>query len=95
MTKLESILNHYRAQSQSEREKGFYFEQLIRCYLQNEASYKDLYRNVWLYADWAKQQGLNAQDVGIDLVAETRSGEYHAVQCKLYAADYTLQKREN
>ncbi len=94
MTELESLLNQYRALSQSEREKGTYFELLIRSYLQNEASYRDLYSDVWMYGDWAKLQGLPARDTGIDLVAKTHTGDYHAVQCKLYAADYTLQKSD-
>ncbi len=94
MTPLSSLLNQYRAQSQSQREKGTYFELLIKCYLENEASYRDLYSDIWMYADWAKTQGINAQDAGIDLVAKTRTGEFHAIQCKLYAADYRLQKSD-
>jgi predicted helicase len=92
MTSLHSLLSQYRSLSQSEREKGTYFERLIQCYLTHEASYKDLYEHVWMYADWAREQGVNAQDAGIDLVARTTTGELHAVQCKLYAEDYRLQK---
>lgn len=92
MTDLQKILANFRAKSQSEREKGTYFEELILCYLRNEASYRDLYSNVWTYADWAEKQGLDKRDTGIDLVAETASGEVHAIQCKLYAEDYKLQK---
>jgi len=94
MSPLHALLDQYRTLSQSEREKGTYFELLILCYLKNEASYKDLYADVWMYADWAKNQGINAQDAGIDLVAQTHTGEYHAVQCKLYAPDYKLQKSD-
>ncbi len=95
MTALQKILAAYRDASQSEREKGTYFEKLILCYLKNEASYKDLYSNAWLYADWAKVQGLDAHDTGIDLVAQTSgTGEYHAIQCKLYSEDYRLQKKD-
>lgn len=36
---LERILAHYRATSQTEREKGSYFEELIRTYIRYEASY--------------------------------------------------------
>ena len=57
--------------AKSEREKGTYFEELILCYLRNEASYRDLYSRVWTYADWAKEQGLDKRDTGIDLVAKT------------------------
>ena len=94
MTQLETLLNQYRSLSQTEREKGTYFEQLVQCYLKHEPCYADLYSDVWMYADWAKSEGTNAQDVGIDLVARARDGELHAIQCKLYAADYKLQKSD-
>jgi hypothetical protein len=75
-TPLQTILESYRASSQTEREKGSYFEELIRTYLRFEASYADLYSEVWLFADWVKeigspQFGFNAKDTGIDLVAKT------------------------
>lgn len=95
MTALEQLLNTYRQASLTEREKGTYFEELIRTYLRNEATYRDLYSQVWTYADWAREQGLDARDTGIDLVAQTQgTGEVHAIQCKLYAEDYRLQKSD-
>lgn len=95
MTALQKLLNTYRLDSASEREKGTYFEELILCYLRNEASYRDLYSQVWTYADWAKEQGLDQRDTGIDLVALTSgTGEYHAIQCKLYAEDHKLNKSD-
>jgi predicted helicase len=93
MTSLETLLTSFRNAAATEREKGTYFEELILCYLRNEATYRDLYDEVWTYSDWAKQQGLDGRDTGIDLVAKTSgTGEYHAIQCKLYAEDYRLQK---
>lgn len=93
MSALETLLNTLRTASATEREKGTYFEELILCYLRNEATYRDLYSDVWAYSDWAKLQGLDGRDTGIDLVAKTSgTGEYHAIQCKLYADDYRLQK---
>jgi predicted helicase len=93
MTSLQKLLDSYRQAATTEREKGTYFEELILCYLRNEATYRDLYSDVWAYSDWAKLQGLDARDTGIDLVAKTSgTGEYHAIQCKLYAEDYRLQK---
>jgi predicted helicase len=100
MSPLQSILATYRATSQSEREKGSYFEELIRTYFRYEATYADLYSDVWLYADWAKeiggpQFGLSGKDTGIDLVAKTRgTEEYHAIQCKCYAEDYSVKKSD-
>lgn len=92
MTALSQLLDTYRNAAASEREKGTYFEELIVCYLRNEATYKDLYAKVWTYADWAAEQGLDKNDTGIDLVAQTFTGEVHAIQCKLYATEYRLQK---
>jgi len=68
---------------------------LILCYLRNEATYRDLYSDVWSYAEWAAQQGLNKRDAGIDLVAKTAgTDQIHAIQCKLFAQDYRLQKSD-
>lgn len=63
MTALQQLLTEYRKASQSEREKGTYFEELIITYLRNEATYADLYSDVWMYADWAKEQGVDGRDV--------------------------------
>jgi predicted helicase len=57
MTALQSILETYRSSSKTEREKGTYFEELIRTYFRYEASHADLYSEVWLFADWAKAIG--------------------------------------
>ncbi|MGJ0492173.1 DEAD/DEAH box helicase [Methylobacter sp.] len=95
MTSLNKLLATYRQAAQAQREKGTYFEDLIICYLRNEASYKDLYSEVWTYADWAKEQGIDARDTGIDLVARTAgTDEYHAIQCKFYAPNYRVQKSD-
>ncbi|SEK58224.1 DEAD/DEAH box helicase family protein [Pseudomonas agarici] len=95
MSALAALLNTYRTASASEREKGTYFEELICTYLRNEATYRDLYEQVWTYSYWAKEQGQDGRDTGIDLVAKTQgTGEYHAIQCKLYAEDYRVQKKD-
>ncbi|SDB66294.1 type ISP restriction/modification enzyme [Pseudomonas sp. NFACC13-1] len=95
MSALSALLHTYRSASVTEREKGTYFEELICAYLRNEATYRDLYDKVWTYANWAKEQGLSGKDAGIDLVARTQgTGEYHAIQCKLYAEDYKVQKKD-
>ncbi len=94
-TPLKHLLATYRQTAHSEREKGTYFEELVRAYFRYEASYADLYSQVWLYADWAKEQGLDARDTGIDLVAKTAgTAEYHAIQCKFYDEEYRIQKKD-
>ncbi len=95
MSALSALLDAYRSAALTEREKGTYFEELICAYLRNEATYRDLYDKVWTYADWAKEQGLDGRDTGIDLVARTQgTGEHHAIQCKLYAENYRVQKKD-
>lgn len=93
MTALEMLLDTFRQTAVTEREKGTYFEELIVTYLRNEATYRDLYSDVWTYAEWADLQGLDKRDTGIDLVAKTRgTDEFHAIQCKLFAPDHKVQK---
>ena len=95
MTDLQKILQKFRAESKTEREKGTYFEELIRIYFKHEATYADLYSDIWMFKDWADEQGVDARDVGIDLVAKTRgTDEFHAIQCKFYAEDYKVQKSD-
>ncbi|TWH71292.1 putative helicase [Azomonas agilis] len=94
MSALSRLLDTYRQAAQTEREKGTYFEELIATYLRHEASYVDLYAKVWLYGAWADEQKLDKRDTGIDLVAQTHTGEVHAIQCKCYAPDYRVQKKD-
>ena len=95
MSALANLLNNLRNSSITEREKGTYFEELIVKYLKNEASYKDLYSDVWTYADWANLHGLDKRDTGIDLVAKTQgTDEFHAIQCKFYDDLYRVQKSD-
>ncbi|MCA8379471.1 DEAD/DEAH box helicase family protein [Burkholderia cenocepacia] len=95
MTALEMLLDTFRQTAVTEREKGTYFEELIVTYLRNEATYRDLYSDVWSYAEWADLQGLDKRDTGIDLVAKTRgTDEFHAIQCKLFAPEHKVQKSD-
>jgi predicted helicase len=95
MTALQQILKTFRDAAQTEREKGTYFEELTLAYFRHEATYADLFSDVWLYSDWAKEQGLDARDTGIDLVAKTNgTDEFHAIQCKFYAEEHRIQKSD-
>lgn len=95
MSALSALLETLRNASMTEREKGTYFEDLITCYLRTEATYQDLYSDVWTYADWAERQQLDKRDTGIDLVAQTRgTNEFHAIQCKFFAPTAKVQKSD-
>lgn len=61
MTALSQLLATYRTAALTEREKGTYFEELILTYLRNEATYRDLYSQVWTWADWAPGHGFTAK----------------------------------
>lgn len=95
VTALSHLLDTYRSAAVTEREKGTYFEDLILAYLRNEATYRDLYSQVWTWAEWAPAHGFTGKDDGIDLVAQdAATGEFHAIQCKFYDPDYKLQKKD-
>lgn len=97
MTSLNTLLDRFRQTAASEREKGNYFERLVKAFLIGEPYYADLYDGkVWLWEDWRKEaakrgNGDVGADAGIDLVAETITGELHAIQAKFYAEDASLK----
>ena len=104
MSALQTLLASFREQTQNaayqgRRDQGTVFENLMVAYFQTEPCYKELYQNVQPYGTWAAEH-LNeldlggTTDAGIDLVATTFTGEYHAIQCKNYAPDHTLQKKD-
>jgi predicted helicase len=87
---LKEINNHCK----NDREKGTYFEQLVIQYFKNEPKYKDLYKEVLTYKEWAIKNNFNATDAGIDLVATTKTNENHAIQCKFYDENHTIHKSD-
>jgi len=95
---LQILLEKIRVLADSEREKGDAFENLCICYLQTEPKYSGLYAQVQKWANWVeahgKQWGLTATDKGIDLVATTHEGTFHAIQCKFYTPDHVVSKAD-
>jgi superfamily II DNA or RNA helicase len=69
-----------------EKEKGDLFEHLVRAFLQLDPEYATKLRKIWLLGEvpsaLRQKLRLPPDDQGIDLVAETNSGEYWAIQCK-------------
>lgn len=70
----------------SKKEKGDVFELFIKYFLKSHPTYTSIFSHVWLFNELtaAKKKDLNipSNDQGIDIVAQTKSGEYWAVQCK-------------
>lgn len=92
---LDQLLASYRAAARTERDKGTYFERLAAAFLLNDPVQAELYEQVWPYADWAKAQGIDGRDTGIDLVAKLRGEDgFAAVQCKFYDAAHRIQKAD-
>ncbi len=95
MTALQDLLTTYRDESKTEREKGTYFELLIKDFLKNDPTYSPNFTDVWTYAEWANLQGIDSRDTGIDLVAKLNEDEgYCAVQCKFYDENHKMQKSD-
>ena len=93
MGALHELLASYSAEARSEREKGDYFERLVRVFLEHDETQKLVYSEVQPFAEWAKAQGWRGTDTGIDLVATLADGSgYAAIQCKFHAFDRSIQK---
>lgn len=92
MSTFSQILNKFRREAFSERDKGYRFERLMQSYLKTTALYSNLFEEVWLWMEFPFHDQFGGKDVGIDLVAKTFSGEYWAVQCKCFAEDSYINK---
>ncbi len=83
MSVLRQVLAQLREESKTQREKGDYFERLALHYLKHDPVMRQQYENPQLFSDWAKEQGKDGRDTGIDIVAKISDEEgYCAVQCK-------------
>jgi len=93
MAALDQILQSYRDFAITEREKGTYFERLGMAFFINDPVQAEEYEAVWPWSEWAKANGWDGKDVGIDLVAKLRNEDgFAAIQAKFYAADTRIQK---
>ncbi|SDY68209.1 DEAD/DEAH box helicase [Nitrosomonas halophila] len=95
----QALLTQFRERTSTVRDQGTSFEKLMIRYFQTEPFYKSLYVEVLNYAHWVERYGEQAEitrktDTGIDLVAITKDGQFHAIQCKNYAPDYRIQKSD-
>ena len=86
------VLNKFREEAFSERDKGAKFEKLMRLYLQVAPEYNGKFKEIWLWDDFPYKKDFSGKDTGIDLVALTVEGDYWAIQCKCYAKDARITK---
>lgn len=93
-TTLQKILEKYKNQSSSKRDKGERFERLMQAYLKTDPKYANHFKAVWLWNEFPYRESLSSTDAGIDIVALTDDGEYWAVQCKFFKEDSYIQKAD-
>jgi superfamily II DNA or RNA helicase len=79
------------ALSRDDRLRGQQFEMVCAWLLERAPLYRPMIKRVWRWNDWPGRWG---SDSGIDLVAETVTGELWAVQAKAFAPDYYLKKSD-
>ncbi|MDR3280770.1 MAG: DEAD/DEAH box helicase family protein, partial [Synergistaceae bacterium] len=86
------VLTKYRAFSFSKRDEGARFERLMQAFLNTDPVYKGKFRHIWLWNEFPFRGDFGGRDMGIDLVAQTASGDYWAVQCKCWDEKSTIDK---
>lgn len=85
------ILNKFRSESFTQKDKETQFERLIRSWLLSDPRYLSLIK-VWLWEDSPSRNDLGEKDTGIDLVVRTDEANYWAIQCKCYKENAVIDK---
>ena len=86
----DNLVHQINELAETQRDRGTYFEYLARAYFQNEPTYQNEFKNVWMLADVPEEFGITKVDLGVDLVAEKFTGELVAIQAKFY--NHSIQK---
>ena len=70
------------------KEKGDAFEELTRLYLLTDPTFSTKIKNVWNHSKIPQKiidcLQLSRPEIGVDLVAELKNGDYYAIQCKFH-----------
>ncbi|WP_217621370.1 DEAD/DEAH box helicase [Streptomyces lunaelactis] len=91
---MHDVLKMIRDSSDTNRDRGTRFEQLMVQYLRTDPQWTQQFSQVWMWADWPGTES-DKRDVGIDLVAQDReTGGFCAIQCKFYEPQHTVQKAD-
>jgi predicted helicase len=91
-TNFTNLLDRFRTNAFSERDKGDRFEKLMQLWLQTDPTYAPKFQKVWLWSDFPAKADFGSKDTGIDLVAQTHAGEFWAIQCKFFQAGAIIDK---
>src|SRR5665647_2051339 len=87
------------ANTLSEKGKGNIFETLTKLVLTTKPEYSSILKNVWIQSEDIPREhrekiNLPSTDEGIDIIAETFTGEYWAIQCKFKGQNQTPTYKE-
>lgn len=86
----DNLISQINEVAETQRDRGIYFEYLVKAYLENEPTYQNEFTNIWLLSEVPEEFGIPKADIGVDLVAEKTTGELVAVQAKFY--NHAIQK---
>lgn len=86
------VLEKFRREAFSERDKGARFELLMKKYMLSEPTYEGRFKQIWLWNEFPYRKNFSGKDTGIDLVAQTVEGDYWAIQCKCYDESARIDK---
>ncbi len=92
MSALDRLLKTYRTAAISERDKGTAFEKLIAAWLTADPVQSQRFKQAELWSDWARREGKDRSDIGIDIVATRQDGALAAIQCKFFDPDRRISK---
>ena len=88
----QKVLTKYRTVSFSEQDKGSRFERLMQAFLKTYPVYDGKFKHVWLWKEFPYKSHIGGKDTGIDLVAQTITGEFWAIQCKCWNEKSIIDK---
>ena len=94
MSALQSLLDTYRSETATERDKGTAFEKLVAVWLVTDPVQAQRFQRVQLWSDWAREHEQDRRDTGIDLVGTRHDSSLVAIQCKCYEAHRSIQKKD-
>ncbi|MFW3654449.1 DEAD/DEAH box helicase [Vagococcus fluvialis] len=88
----QNLINQINEISDTQRDRGTYFEYLVQAYLKNEPMYKNEFSDVWMLSEVPEEYEIPKVDLGVDLVAKKHTGEFVAIQAKFYQS--AIQKSD-
>lgn len=94
MFALQTLLDTYRSETATERDKGTAFEKLVAVWLVTDPVQAQRFQRVQPWLDWAREQEQDGSDTGIDLVGTRHDGSLVAIQCKFFESHRSIQKKD-